>query len=116
MARPRTARLLLVLLTVCALGVELRATDPPVLTYADLVALFELEPSEALQQKLQGVLTTPVVRNLAPESASQPVRPVGPDGRPMLRVAQWNVERGQRLDDILAVLTGRPAAAAAAAE
>ncbi|MCS6806595.1 MAG: endonuclease/exonuclease/phosphatase family protein [Acidobacteriota bacterium] len=58
-----------------------------------------------LQEKLDAILTTPVINNRAYRQGSRPHRPLSDQLGPLLRVAFWNVARGERLDDMLLALT-----------
>ncbi|HWN09477.1 MAG TPA: endonuclease/exonuclease/phosphatase family protein [Pyrinomonadaceae bacterium] len=71
------------------------ATSTELLTYKELVELYEREnPSAQLQLKLQNLLTIPFVNNDASAAGTRPLKPrVAGRGR-QLRVAQWNIERG----------------------
>jgi endonuclease/exonuclease/phosphatase family metal-dependent hydrolase len=67
-------------------------TTPPRLTFDELVTLSKqqvLDP--ALQAKLNAVLTTPSVVNRPAPSTPVPEK---------LRVLEWNIERGEQLDNI----------------
>src|SRR5262245_21419161 len=67
--------------------------DPDLLTWDELVQLYEHDtPPPVLQEKLDHLLTTPFVRNTAYESA--------PRTGKILRVVQWNIERGLEFDAI----------------
>jgi len=71
---------------------------PPVLTYNELVALYENDPPPPeLANKLNRLLTTPFVGGSA--SARSTVR------TNQMRVATWNIERGLEFDAIKAALT-----------
>ena len=73
------------------------SSDPPLLTYNDLVALYENDvPSQELQAKLTKLLNTPFVRNSTAGGA--------PSGN-FIRVATWNIERGLEFDAVKAALT-----------
>jgi endonuclease/exonuclease/phosphatase family metal-dependent hydrolase len=78
--------------------------SPELFTYAELVQLYETpNPPEALQVKLDRLLTTPFISN----TASTRVRrlPRSPQLGTFVRVAQWNIERGIEFDAIRAALT-----------
>lgn len=79
-------------------GQKTDTTGPPVLTYAELVQLYESEPpSVALRNKLTKLLTTPFVSN----SRSGPP----PKLSNVIRVATWNIERGLEFEAVRAALT-----------
>jgi hypothetical protein len=81
------------------------ASGPPLLTYSELVALYENDPpSQDLSNKLTRLLTTPFVNNSAGVRAARPGKVSTSQGR-MLRVATWNIERGLEFDAIKAALT-----------
>lgn len=81
------------------------ASGPTLLTYNELVSLYENEsPPQELANKLTRLLTTPFVNNSAGARASRAVRTsTSQDG--ILRVATWNIERGVEFDAIKAALT-----------
>jgi endonuclease/exonuclease/phosphatase family metal-dependent hydrolase len=79
---------------------------PPLFSYEELVQLSEQETlSEPLAAKLKTLLTTPFVNNSA---AARGVRPLKPQssrlGGRVLRVAQWNIERGLEFEAVAAAL------------
>ena len=77
------------------------ATGPEVLTYNELIELYQQDvPSEQLGKKLNKLLTTPFVSNRATSSASRPLKPSSPQIGKFLRVAEWNIERGLEFDAI----------------
>src|ERR1700722_17722684 len=94
-AHPPIQRLAAVLL---ALIIPARAAEtPPRFTFDELVNLSkqqDLDP--ALQAKLNAVLTTPSVVNRPAPSGPSPAK---------LHVTEWNIERGEQLDDIEQLLT-----------
>ena len=91
-------------LIVSAANAQQRA--PELLTYAELVQLYEQEtPPEALQKKLQLLLTTPFVENRA--RADKPIVPSTPQLGRFLRVVQWNIERGLEYDAVRTAFTNR---------
>lgn len=76
-------------------------TGPPLLTYNDLVALYENDvPSEELHHRLTRLLTTPFVNNSARTRAGSSPAP----SRNSLRIAMWNIERGLEFDAVKAAL------------
>lgn len=80
---------------------------PKLLTYDELVQLFEQEtPPEALQNKLRLLLTTPFVSNAASERGVKPHLPNTARLGRVVRVVQWNVERGLEYDAIRSTLIG----------
>ncbi|HEU4796640.1 MAG TPA: endonuclease/exonuclease/phosphatase family protein [Pyrinomonadaceae bacterium] len=77
---------------------------PPLLTYDDLVTLYEKDvPPPELAARLQRLLTTPFVHNSAgvrgPKAGSQDDL-----GKQFIRVATWNIERGVEFEAIKAAL------------
>ena len=73
---------------------------PPLLTYNELVALYETDPPSAeLSNKLTKLLTTPFVNNSMGTRAPRATQ------RGAIRVATWNIERGLEFDAIKAALT-----------
>jgi hypothetical protein len=80
-------------------GQKSGTSGPPVLTYPELVQLYENDlPSEELQNKLTKLLNTPFVSNVT--SSGIPKRT-----SKVIRVATWNIERGLEFDAIKAALT-----------
>lgn len=70
---------------------------PEMLTYGELVQLYELQtPPEPLQNKLHLLLTTPFVENRA--RLVKPMLPSTPQLGRFLRIVQWNIERGLEYD------------------
>src|SRR5688572_16020196 len=68
---------------------------PGLLTYAELVQLYEQEtPPEALRNKLRLLLTTPFVSNAASAGGVRPLLPSTAKLGQFLRVVEWNIERG----------------------
>lgn len=69
------------------------------LTFAELRDLADdAVPAGDLGNKLQRLLTTPVIDNSAAEAGGKPVRPEWPGLGPLLRTAMWNIERGQEFE------------------
>lgn len=88
------------LLFTCAANAQQQS--PQLLTYSELVQLYEQEiPPEALQNKLRLLLTTPFVNN---QRGAKPVLPMTPNLGRSLRVVQWNIERGIEYDAVRAAL------------
>jgi len=87
-----------------------RSSQPPLLTYSELVELGEHETVDpALQEKLHTLLTTPFINNEAYFEGVKPLRPNLDGMGPCLRVVMWNIERGIELDNIRLALTDKPA-------
>jgi endonuclease/exonuclease/phosphatase family metal-dependent hydrolase len=79
---------------------------PELLTYDELVHLYEQEtPPAALQDKLGHLLTTPFVSNAASERGVKPLLPDTTRLGRVVRVVQWNVERGLEYDAIRLAFT-----------
>lgn len=88
-------------------------TAPELLTYEELVQLYEQPvPAEALQQKLTKLLNTPFVSNATAQRGIKPIKPRSPALGPFLRVVFWNIERGLQYEAIEAALGGSRAYAA----
>ena len=86
----------------------IRNSQPPLLTYQELVTLGEQETVDAtLAAKLHTLLTTPFVNNEAYFSGIKPMRPDVKDRGPSLRVVEWNIERGAEFDAIKLSLTNK---------
>lgn len=87
-----------------AQGQQAGASGPPLLTFNELVALYDNDPPPAdLSNKLNRILTTPFVNNSVGVRAARPARTSASRG--ILRVATWNIERGLELDALKAALT-----------
>ena len=98
---------ILVLLVSFTIHAQNPQAAPALFTYDELVTLYdqELLPEE-LQQKLNRLITTPVVNNGATARGIQPFKPrVSTIGR-VLRVASWNIERGLNFNAVRAALLG----------
>ena len=104
------ARLLLLLLTCTFLTKSTPAqsagtSGPPLLTYNELVALYENDPpSPELTNKLNKLLETPFVNNSAGTRPGRSVNRFAHQTR-VLRVATWNIERGLEFAAVKAALT-----------
>jgi len=87
-------RLLLLLTTTFIFTTAYGQAGPTLLTYNELVALYETDPpSPELASKLTKLLNTPFVNNSAGTRAPRGNLP---------RVATWNIERGLEFDAIKA--------------
>lgn len=96
---------LLTLLFLVNLSTVNAQQQPELFTYAELTQLNETQTlPEALQAKLDRLLTTPFVSNAA--ATRPPVLPHSPQLGTFVRVVQWNIERGIEYDAIRAALTG----------
>ncbi|HEV7746474.1 MAG TPA: endonuclease/exonuclease/phosphatase family protein [Pyrinomonadaceae bacterium] len=89
-----------------AAGIAGAQQPPQLLTYNELVQLYEQKvPPEALQNKLNSLLTTPFVSNAASSRGVQPLVPSSPDLGQFVRVVAWNIERGLEYDAIQSAFT-----------
>ena len=80
-------------------------SPPPLLTYNNLLALYENEPPSAeLSNKLTRVLNTPFVNNSAGLRGPRVIK-TSTSQEGALRVATWNIERGLEFDAVKAALT-----------
>lgn len=83
----------------CLAGAQ--SNDPALLTFSELRELYQqADPPPPLRAKLQALLTTPFVRNNAWEQGVRPLAPNDPQTGKMLRVAEWNIERGLEFDAV----------------
>ena len=83
-----------------------RSSQPELMSYQELVALGEQETMEpALAAKLHTLLTTPFINNEAYFNGTKPLRPDLKGVGPLLRLVEWNIERGIELDKIKLLLT-----------
>jgi endonuclease/exonuclease/phosphatase family metal-dependent hydrolase len=103
-----TARQILLVLvftlfsSAAAKGQQNGAVGPQLLSYADLVALYENDPPTELQKKLDQLLNSPFVNNSAPRQA---VGSSKSKAAQTIRIATWNIERGLEFDAVKAALT-----------
>src|SRR5690349_16187134 len=93
----------LTLLLTCAFSSALvqaqQASGPTLLSYNELVALYETDPpSQDLANKLTRLLTTPFVNNAAGTRAVK-------SSDSIVRVATWNIERGLEFEAVKGALT-----------
>lgn len=89
-----------------AQGANARQQAPELLTYDELVQLYEQEnPPEALQDKLRRLLTTPFVSNAATARGVRPLLPSTAKLGQFLRVVEWNIERGLEYDAVRLAFT-----------
>ena len=86
-----------------------RTSQPPMLSYQELVALGEETVDPALDAKLHTLLTTPFVNNEAYFNGTKPLRPDLKGMGPSLRLVEWNIERGIELDKMKLLLTDQQA-------
>lgn len=86
--------------------VNARQRAPELLTYDELVQLYEQEnPPEALREKLRRLLTTPFVSNAASARGVRPLLPSAAKLGQFLRVVEWNIERGLEYDAVKLAFT-----------
>ena len=91
-------------------GEYTRSSQPPLLSYQELVTLGKEETVDpGLAAKVQTLLTTPFVNNEAYLSGTKPLRPDVKGMGPSLRLVEWNIERGVELDDITLAMTDKQA-------
>src|SRR6185295_18374718 len=84
-------------------AVQAQQQAPELFTYAELVQLYETPNlPDALQVKLDRLLTTPFVSNVTSARVELP-KTAGLGS--FVRVVQWNIERGIEYDAIKAALT-----------
>jgi hypothetical protein len=107
----RSALKLLLLAIIAALTCTSAAHGQPApefFTYAELIQLYETQNlPNALQVKLDRLLTTPFVSNAASRRGGELVLPESPHLGTFVRVVQWNIERGIEYDAIRAALVQR---------
>ncbi|MCB1018374.1 MAG: endonuclease/exonuclease/phosphatase family protein [Bryobacterales bacterium] len=83
----------------------MRSSQPELFDYDELLRLDEEPRDPALQAKLDQLRNTAFVNNEAWLSGARPHAPSEPGLGKMLRVVQWNIERGIRLPEIIDALT-----------
>lgn len=111
------AATLILILFLCSVGMAQHAapaytrySQPTLLTYSELVALYEQDKIEpALAEELNALLTTPFISNEAFYRGAKPIRPDLKGLGPSLRVVDWNIERGLQLDGIKLAFTDKQA-------
>ena len=97
--------LFLVLTFSNSLQAQQTASPPALLTYNELLALYETDPPSAeLSNKLTRLLTTPIVNNSSGVRGPRVIKTSASEGG-ALRVATWNIERGLEFDAVKAALT-----------
>lgn len=107
----KNVRLVLLLLifgftTNPAQGQSAGTSGPTLLTYNELVALYDTDPpSPDLSAKLTRLLNTPFVNNSAGTRAARSLKSTSLSRGDFLRVATWNIERGLEFDAVTAALT-----------
>src|SRR5215467_2275968 len=83
-----------------------RFSKPNLLTFDELVELEQKDPPRPpLVDKLQSLLTTPIVSNEAYFNGAKPKHPSSPELGPFLRAICWNIERGIHFDAIRIALS-----------
>jgi endonuclease/exonuclease/phosphatase family metal-dependent hydrolase len=83
-----------------------QAEGPQTLTYEEIRELYNEDvPPPDLNAKLQRLLTTPFVNNSATEAGTVAAKPALRQVGPILRVVQWNIERGLEFDAIRLAFT-----------
>lgn len=106
----------ILLAAMCGIGTRRSAAQtsantpasPPTLTFDELVTLSHEEPlNPVLKDKLDRLLSNPVVWNNP--AAQTPPRPVDGVAGPVVRVAEWNIERGIEFESIEQALTSSDA-------
>jgi hypothetical protein len=106
----------ILLAAMCGIGTRRSAAQtsantpasPPTLTFDELVTLSHEELlNPVLKDKLDRLLSNPVVWNNP--AAQTPPRPVDGVAGPVVRVAEWNIERGIEFESIEQALTSSDA-------
>lgn len=102
--KPQLCVLLFVLLFANSITIA-QQSGPPLLTYNDLLALYENDvPPAELATRLDRLLTTPFVNNSI--GVRGPKAGARKDfGKRFIRVATWNIERGVEFEAIKAALS-----------
>lgn len=101
-----------IILTAAIATVGLCGT-PELLSFREISQLGAFStPEPAVEQKLERLLSTPVLSNWASEAGGRPHRPVAHGIGPSVRVALWNVAQGAQLEQIRLALSNPEAFAA----
>jgi len=83
-----------------------RFSKPELLTFDELIELEKNDtPAAPLAEKLERLLTTPIISNEAYFDGAKPKRPTSPELGPFLRVILWNIERGIQFEPIRIALS-----------
>jgi endonuclease/exonuclease/phosphatase family metal-dependent hydrolase len=107
--RPSAVRLVICFAVFCFAGNSSAPTLglPRLLTYSELVTLYEQDPpAAALETKLDALLNTPFVGNVPAGSARRATVGFSGRKRKALYMSQWNIERGINFEAIQAALQG----------
>jgi endonuclease/exonuclease/phosphatase family metal-dependent hydrolase len=81
-------------------------STPEFLSFDELVTLSNTDvPAEALAEKLDRILRTPILSNHASDTGVRPHRPTVASVGPVLRAVSWNIERGLNFDLIRLAFT-----------
>lgn len=79
-----------------------RFSGPEYLTYEELVHLSSHpQPGGVLGEKVRKILNTPFISNEAYFRGAKPRKPIDPKLGPILRVAQWNIEKSMKLKEAI---------------
>ncbi|MGQ0762511.1 MAG: endonuclease/exonuclease/phosphatase family protein [Acidobacteriota bacterium] len=83
------------------------SSGPALLTFNDLVALYENDvPAAELQNRLTQLLSTPFIDNSLNSSGLRRVKPIdSAHSEKSIRIAAWNIERGLEFEAVKAALT-----------
>jgi endonuclease/exonuclease/phosphatase family metal-dependent hydrolase len=96
-------------------GVLFRFQDPETLRFDDLVTLAAVDPPPAeLQARLERVLEEPFISNEATLSGAKPKAPFVRGMGPVLRIAEWNINRTTRGAELKLALSDKEGFVAAA--
>lgn len=79
---------------------------PKYLTYPELVALSSNpHPGGALEKKIEKILNTPFISNVATLHGAKPRKLIHPELGQVLRVVQWNIEKSMKMQDAIWAFT-----------
>jgi endonuclease/exonuclease/phosphatase family metal-dependent hydrolase len=96
-------------MTSAAVMAQQSRQGPVLLSYEELVQLYEQPtPAAELQGRLQLLLTTPFVNNDASDRGVKPILPNTPKLGKVIRVIEWNIERGLEYEAIKSAFTDVP--------
>jgi len=85
-----------------------RFQGPPPLSFDELVTAASVDPlPTGIQRKLDTLLDEPFISNEATATGAKPREPVAAGIGPVLRIAEWNINRGENEEQVRLALADR---------